>query len=132
MAGIRGRDTKPEIALRKELHRRGLRYRLHAGGLPGKPDITFRQQKAAVMVHGCFWHRHANCRYATTPASNGTFWQKKFVENTSRDCRNLTALAQLGWRVAIVWECSIRKYGAGEIADEIVKWLASEETSVEV
>ena len=88
MSGIRGRDTKPEKQVRSFLHRAGLRFRLHAS-LPGKPDLVFPKHGAVVFVHGCFWHRHAGCRYATTPSSNVDFWQAKFDANVARDKRCL-------------------------------------------
>lgn len=107
MSRIRGRDTKPEIVLRKLLHARGLRYRLHRADLPGKPDLVFVRYKAVVFVHGCFWHRHEGCSIATTPKSNAEFWLEKFERNTRRDRRNIQALHDLGWCVYIVWECEL-------------------------
>src|ERR1700742_506126 len=92
MAGIRGKDTKPEIALRHALHREGLRYRLHVAGIPGRPDMVFPKHRAAVQVHGCFWHRHENCIFCTTPGSNKKFWKSKFDETIERDERKLKGL----------------------------------------
>src|ERR1700675_3165917 len=125
MAGIRGKDTKPELDLRRALHRLGLRYRLHVSGLPGRPDIVLPKHLAAIEVHGCFWHRHENCRFCTTPASNTRFWKSKFGETVKRDKRNLEALRTLGWRVAIIWECSVAEQGAEAIAKKIAAWLQS-------
>ncbi len=105
MARIRGRDTKPERIVRSHLHQAGLRFRLHARALPGRPDIVLKRWKAVVFVHGCFWHRHRGCPMATTPSTNPEFWRRKFEENVSRDARNVAALRSLGWRVFIVWEC---------------------------
>lgn len=106
MSGIRGRDTKPEKRVRSFLHRAGLRFRLHTS-LPGKPDLVFPKHRAMVFVHGCFWHRHTGCRYATTPSSNAEFWQKKFDENVARDKRVTRRLRMEGWRVFVVWSCRL-------------------------
>ena len=125
MAGIRGKDTKPELGLRRALHRLGLRYRLHVAGLPGRPDILLPRHHAAIQVHGCFWHRHDRCAFCTTPASNMRFWKLKFGETVKRDKRNLEALRKLGWKVAIVWECSIKIEGAEVVAGRLAAWLRS-------
>jgi DNA mismatch endonuclease (patch repair protein) len=125
MAGIRGKNTKPELDLRRALHREGLRYRLHVTGLPGRPDIVLRKHRAAIQVHGCFWHRHEHCAFCTTPASNMRFWKSKFGETINRDKRNLEALRKLGWKVAIVWECSVKDEGAEAVAGKIAAWLQS-------
>ncbi len=106
MAGIRGKDTKPEKAIRSALHSAGFRYRVHVAGLPGKPDIVFPKYKAVIFVHGCFWHRHADCWWSTTPSSNAAFWAEKFAQNVARDNRNTVDLKKMGWRVAIVRECA--------------------------
>lgn len=108
MRRIRGRDTQPELKVRRGLHRMGFRYRLHRKDLPGKPDIVLTRHRAVVFVHGCFWHRHDGCRMATTPASNVEFWKRKFAANVERDQRNRQALVAAGWRVLIVWECETR------------------------
>jgi DNA mismatch endonuclease, patch repair protein len=123
MAGIRGKDTKPELDLRRALHRGGLRYRLHVAGLPGRPDIVLPKYSAVIEVRGCFWHRHKACRFCTRPASNPHFWKSKFGETIKRDRRNLEALRKLGWKVAIVWECSIKDKGAEAVAGKIAAWL---------
>ena len=107
MSRIRSRDTLPEIALRKALHALGLRFRLHNRKLPGKPDIVLPRYKAAVFVHGCFWHRHDGCKVATTPKSNTNFWVQKFDRNVARDARVSGELDALGWRVFVVWECEL-------------------------
>jgi DNA mismatch endonuclease (patch repair protein) len=125
MAGIQGKNTRPELELRRALHREGLRYRLHVTGLPGRPDIVLPKHRAAIQVHGCFWHRHQHCAFCTTPASNMRFWKSKFGETVERDKRNLEALRKLGWRVAIVWECSVRDKGPEAIAGRIAAWLQS-------
>lgn len=107
MSGIRGRDTKPELVVRKYLHAHGLRYRVAPKNLPGKPDIFLPKYRAVVFVHGCFWHRHEGCRYTATPATNPDFWQRKFNANVARDKRAYEQLAYLGWRVIVIWECEL-------------------------
>jgi DNA mismatch endonuclease (patch repair protein) len=109
MAGIKSKNTNPEMIVRKYIHAQGLRFRLHSQGLPGSPDLVLPKYKVAVFVHGCFWHRHESCRYATTPASNTDRWMLKFSENTKRDTLNTEKLHSLGWKVLVVWECELRK-----------------------
>jgi DNA mismatch endonuclease (patch repair protein) len=108
MAGIRSKDTRPELTVRKFLHSKGFRYRLHASRLPGSPDLALPKYKVAIFVHGCFWHRHFACKYATNPSSNAARWAEKFRQNVERDTRNLAELRSSGWRVIIVWECELR------------------------
>ena len=129
MAGIRGKDTKPEIQLRRALHALGLRFRLHAPLLPGRPDIVFPKYHAAVFLHGCFWHRHAGCRFATTPATRPEFWHTKFESNIERDKRNITVLIEGGWRVAIVWECALKSQGPPAVAQNVAAWVKSADGS---
>lgn len=107
MSGIRGKNTKPELIVRSYLHRAGLRFRLHPA-LPGKPDLVFPKFGAVVFVHGCFWHRHKNCRFAATPKSRQEWWAAKFDSNVSRDRRTTRKLRCAGWRVLTVWECETR------------------------
>ena len=109
MSAIKGRDTKPEILLRKLLHSHGYRFRIQRKDLPGKPDIVLPKYKTAIFVNGCFWHRHEGCRFASTPSSNSVFWQKKFAANVERDARNYAALKELGWTVLIIWECEVKE-----------------------
>ena len=108
MAGIRRRDTAPELAVRRIAHRMGLRFRLHRKDLPGRPDLVFPRHRLVVFVHGCFWHRHEGCRYASTPKSRIVFWTEKFATNVARDARQEAALRTLGWRVLVIWECESR------------------------
>jgi len=108
MSGIKGKNTKPELQVRKYLHGRGLRFRLHVKELPGKPDLVFPQYKAVVFVHGCFWHQHVGCKYAAMPSSRVNFWTNKLSENVMRDSYQIAALEGLGWRVFVVWECELR------------------------
>lgn len=123
MSRIRGRDTRPEVGLRRALHSRGLRFRLHDRRLPGRPDIVFPRFRAACFVNGCFWHRHAGCRYATTPASRRAFWAAKFEANVARDARNRLELLAVGWRVAVVWECAVRDNSFESMAEALHEWL---------
>ena len=108
MSGIRGKDTKPELLVRKYLHARGLRFRLHVKNLPGKPDIVFSKYRAIVFVHGCFWHHHAGCKYATMPSSRVDYWTNKLADNVARDQFLSAALEGLGWRVFVIWECELQ------------------------
>lgn len=130
MAGIKSKDTAPEMKVRKYLHGSGFRYRLHARDLPGSPDLVLPKHRLAIYVHGCFWHRHPGCRYATTPASNVDFWATKFQKNTERDARQHAALSALGWRHITIWECELRR-DAGErlqrLAGEITGASSSQE-----
>lgn len=123
MAGIGSRNTRPELILRRAVHARGLRYRLHNRELPGSPDLVFRRFRAVCFVHGCFWHRHTDCSYAYTPTTREEFWQAKFDANVERDRRNRLDLFEVGWRVAIVWECALRRGGESRTAMELDHWL---------
>jgi DNA mismatch endonuclease (patch repair protein) len=132
MAGIRGRDTRPELELRRALHARGFRFRVHVRELPGRPDVVLPKWNAVVLVHGCFWHRHEGCRYATTPATRQYFWEAKFAATMSRDVRNVAALRQAGWRTATVWECELRREGANRVAERIADWIRSDSDAIEL
>jgi DNA mismatch endonuclease (patch repair protein) len=124
MAGIKSKNTKPEMTVRKYWHALGFRYRLHARDLPGSPDLILPKYHVAIFVHGCFWHRHENCRYATTPSSNIERWKEKFHANVNRDTRKQIALEGSGWRVIVVWECELRHNAVNrleQLADEIRK-----------
>lgn len=114
MSRVRAKDTKPEIEVRGFLHAAGLRYRLHAPDLPGKPDLVFSSRRIALFVHGCFWHRHEDpdCRLARMPKSRHDFWEPKLRANAERDARNTAALAAAGWKVMVVWECGIAREGS--------------------
>lgn len=118
MSGIRGKGTKPELIVRSFLHRAGLRFRLHAM-LPGKPDLVLPRYRTTVFVHGCFWHRHAGCRYATTPQSNASFWQEKFAANVRRDAEVKRQLETLGWRVLVIWSCELDERTLAKLAATI-------------
>ena len=109
MALVRARDTKPEMSVRRALHTAGLRYRLHAKDLPGKPDVVFRTRRLVVFIHGCFWHQHPDkhCRLARMPKSRVDFWEPKLKANRDRDIRTKSELETLGWTVLEIWECEI-------------------------
>ena len=108
MSAIKSKNTKPEIKVRKVLHSMGYRFRLHSKDLPGSPDIVLPKYKTVIFVHGCFWHRHENCKYASTPKTRKEFWESKFRENINRDKLNQENLSSKGWKIIIVWECEIK------------------------
>jgi DNA mismatch endonuclease (patch repair protein) len=108
MRSVRGKDTRPEKRVRSLLHSMGLRFVLHRKDLPGRPDIVLPRHKLAIFVHGCFWHRHVGCFYATIPKSNAAFWDTKFKKNIQRDAIAIEALRKLGWRTVVVWECALK------------------------
>jgi len=105
MSRIKSRDTSTELTVRSVLHDMGYRFRLHRKDLPGKPDIVLPKYRTVIFVHGCFWHRHTECKYAYTPKSNVEFWEKKFKANVERDQNNNRILQELGWRIIVIWEC---------------------------
>lgn len=109
MGRIKGANTTPEIAVRRALHARGRRFRLHRRDLPGRPDIVLPRDHIALFVHGCFWHRHPGCTRTTIPATRRDFWEAKFRRTIERDAEQAAALAAMGWRVEIIWECEARK-----------------------
>lgn len=109
MRRIRSADTKPEIKIRSELHKAGLRFRKNSNKILGKPDIVFHGYRTLVFVHGCFWHRHKNCKKATTPSTNREFWEKKFERNIQRDRETVKSLKKDGWKVFIIWECEVNR-----------------------
>ena len=108
MARFRGKDTKPEVLVRRALHRAGRRFRLHRRDLPGRPDIVLPRDRTVVMVHGCFWHAHEGCPDARVPKSRPDFWRAKFATNKARDARVKSELEALGWRVITLWECEAK------------------------
>ena len=123
MSRIRGKDTKPELLVRKGLHERGFRFRLQDRNLPGRPDIVLPKYGVAIMVNGCFWHGHKGCRYATKPKSNVEFWETKIARNKHRDEVTAAHLEALGWTVIVVWECELR---GKETAEARIQTLAEE------
>ena len=129
MAAVRSRDTGPEVVLRRALHARGLRYRLHVKRLPGTPDLCFPKWQAVLLVHGCFWHRHEGCPKATMPQSNVTFWSEKFRRNVERDRNSIDALVRQGWRVGTVWQCWIGQHLDESKVSEVAEFLQDESRS---
>lgn len=128
MSRIRGKDTKPELQLRRLLHAAGLRYRLHGKDLPGRPDLVFPKYRAVVFVHGCFWHRH-DCPLFHWPKSREEFWRVKLTRNVERDQQTADRLRERGWRVLTVWECALRGKGKlkdDELQSQIVSWLSGD------
>lgn len=132
MARVRSSDTSPELALRRELHKFGFRYRLHVDRLPGKPDLVLARHDAVVFVHGCFWHQHANCPRAARPSSNQDYWNKKLARNVTRDSDNVSALRASGMRVAIVWECALTRAHVHRTIIKLAGWLRSKKPLLEL
>jgi DNA mismatch endonuclease (patch repair protein) len=133
MKGIRAKDTQPEMIVRKYLHAHGFRYRLHARNLPGSPDLVLPKYRVAIFVHGCFWHRHAGCKYATTPANNAERWKLKFDDNVERDARKENMLREADWRVMVVWECELRRAPderLGQLVSDITATVGSPSNTV--
>ena len=126
MAAIQAKDTKPEVIVRRFLHRRGFRFRLHRRDLPGRPDIVLPKYRTVVEVRGCFWHRHEGCPFAYMPKSNRAFWESKLNGNRERDRRNLRELARQGWRAIEVWECELSD---GRILDRLPTMIRAQSTA---
>ena len=126
MSRIRSKDTKPEMLVRKFLHSKGYRYRLHVKDLPGKPDIVLPKYKICIFVNGCFWHKHEGCKYFVWPKNNAEFWKEKIEKNTARDTQNFAKLESEGWRVLIIWECQlkakVRAQSLKELENILLSW----------
>jgi DNA mismatch endonuclease Vsr len=134
MSGIKGKDTKPELILRQGLHKLGFRYRLHDRRLPGKPDMVFPRYRAVIFAHGCFWHGH-DCHLFKWPSTREEFWHEKIDRNKVVDVNNTFLLQQSGWRVGIVWECSLKgKYriNVEEVIELCAGWLTSDIQSIDI
>lgn len=124
MAGIRGKDTKPEIIVRKALHSTGLRFRLHRKDVAGVPDIVLPGRRVAIFVHGCFWHMHEGCKYFKLPSSNEEFWREKLSKNVCRDRLAISQLQDASWRVLTIWECTTRNRSSLEaLANRMHNWV---------
>ena len=134
MAGIQGRNTKPELIIRSALHRRGFRFRLHRGDLPGKPDLVLPKYRVVIFVHGCFWHGH-DCHLFRWPKTREAFWRDKIGSNTARDRRQLLALREEGWRVATIRECALKgraRLPVATLVDHCADWLESDGVELEI
>lgn len=134
MAGIRGKDTKPELLIRSALHRAGFRFRLHQTSLPGKPDLVLPRYRAAIFVHGCFWHGH-DCHLFRWPATREAFWREKIGGNIARESQQMADLAGAGWRVAVVRECALKgrtRLRFPDIVETLSLWLKSDEKVLEI
>ncbi len=134
MAGIRGRNTKPERVVRSMLHRRGFRFRLHRRDLPGKPDLVFPKHRAIILIHGCFWHGHG-CHLFRWPKTREEFWKEKINANIALDRRQYSALRDAGWRVATIWECALKgrhRLPIETVAAACTGWLLSDEDELGV
>lgn len=121
MSRVGGGNTKPELIVRRMVHRMGYRYRLHVSGLPGKPDMVLPRHKKVIFIHGCLWHGHEGCNRSKKPSTNSEFWTSKLEGNIMRDKRNLAALECSGWKVLVVWECETRK--KDELRETISRFL---------
>lgn len=134
MSGIRGKDTQPELAIRRGLHAKGFRFRLHAKDVPGKPDLVLPRFHAAIFVNGCFWHHH-DCHLFKMPSTRPEFWSQKIERNVQRDALVRTQLAEAGWRFLVVWECALKgktRIGIDEVIERIAAWLRGNEPSLEI
>ena len=134
MAGIRGKDTGPEMTIRRGLHRLGFRYRLHVSDLPGKPDLVFPRLNAVIFIHGCFWHAH-DCHLFRWPSTRQDFWKSKIEGNRRRDVLACTKLRQEGWRILTVWECAIKgrtKRNESEVVTAAADWLTAGNDDLEI
>ncbi|UNW12036.1 very short patch repair endonuclease [Xanthomonas phaseoli pv. phaseoli] len=131
MSGIRGKNTRPEIAVRSFLHRNGFRFRLHGRQLHGRPDLVLPRWNAVVFVHGCFWHGHLGCRYFKLPKTRADFWKAKIEANSQRDALTVNLLREAGWRVGIIWECALRD-DPSKALGELLQFLRSGDESAEI
>ncbi len=123
MSRIRGKDTSIEVSARKYLFGQGFRFRKNVKTLPGKPDIVFSKYRTVVFIHGCFWHRHKDCKYASNPQSNKDFWNDKFEKTKQRDKEQVTELVESGWNVIIVWECELKKDRFVDTMEEVAECI---------
>lgn len=131
MANIRGTNTKPELIIRKSLHSRGFRYRLHAKSLPGKPDLVLPKYQTVILVHGCFWHCH-DCHLFKWPKTRELFWKEKLTKNAARDRKNIDDLMALGWKVLVIWECGVKNADTAaleQIIDHTEKFITGPHTN---
>ena len=133
MAKIHGKDTAIEKKVRSYLHKKGYRFRKHVAALPGSPDIVLPTCKAAIFIHGCFWHGHYGCRKSRLPTARRSFWEEKRQANLERDARKISDLINFGWRVAVVWQCALEKPTTlAHTMDMLEDWINSEKTRCEI
>lgn len=124
MSKVKGSNTKPEKLIRSHLHKHGFRFRMNCPTLPGKPDIVLKKYNAVIFVHGCFWHKHEGCKKAKLPETRKEFWESKIAGTVLRDRKNISALTEQGWRIAIVWECGTKKTDdLKKIINKLSQWL---------
>lgn len=131
MSGIQGKNTKPEIIVRKGLHARGFRYRLHCPKLPGKPDIVLPKYRAIILINGCFWHAH-DCHLFKWPSTRKEFWEAKILSNKKRDNENVKLYTDAGWRTLVIWECALKgksRLPVQSVFDLIVHWIVYEKVN---
>ncbi|KVO95830.1 very short patch repair endonuclease [Burkholderia ubonensis] len=126
MSLVKGKDTQPEMIVRRIVYNEGFRYRLHDSRLPGKPDLVFNGRRKVIFVHGCFWHRHENCSLARIPKSNQEFWRIKLEGNRERDIKNIRKLIDTGWHVLVIWECELKDISS--IRNKIISFLNESST----
>jgi len=134
MSNIKGQNTKPELIIRSELHKRGFRYRLHDKGLPGKPDLVFPKYKAIILINGCFWHGH-DCQLFKWPSTRREFWQGKIEQTRIRDKGNLAKYQKLGWKTLTIWECALKgkqRIGKTETVENAARWLQFDNKDAEI
>ena len=134
MSGIRGKDTQPELLVRRGLHARGFRFRLHAANVPGKPDLVLARYRAAIFVHGCFWHGH-DCHLLKIPSTRPEFWTAKLERNRARDVEVRTALLCAGWRMLVIWECALKgkfRLDLNRLLDGAAAWIRGNEIEGEI
>lgn len=134
MAGIRSKNTKPELLIRKALHALGFRYRLHSASIPGKPDMVLKKYNAVIFIHGCFWHGHS-CSLFKLPKTRTEFWKNKIDKNRERDDRVIQELKLSGWRIATIWECALRgkdRMDFETLINSISEWVQSDKQSMTI
>lgn len=132
MAGVRSKNTKPELFIRKTLYALGFRYRLHGKNIPGKPDLVLKKYNALIFIHGCFWHGH-DCHLFKLPKTRTEFWQNKIRTNKERDDRIIQELTDKGWRIATIWECGLRgkrRMNPDELIEKLASWISSDKSSI--
>lgn len=129
MSRIKGKDTKPEILVRKFLFKKGFRYRLHKKDLPGKPDLVLKKYKTVIFVNGCFWHGHEGCKYFVIPKTRTEWWRNKIRRTQIKDAKNIANLRESGWNVIVIWECELKKDKTEKTLKSLVKKLLNENSN---